>query len=161
MNTNVGFIKSALMFAILLAALTSCAGSPTVPGKRLVGKWHGQDRFSGMSYEEVTKKKVKIQDVETLVIIAPDGKVTGHVGGAEFVGCAVTANRGWFGRLLHIKTDFIIIGEITGAAVPGSEGGTHSINAPFNLTDSSITGSVFVIRTFTYPYPFLKLRLNH
>jgi hypothetical protein len=113
-----------------------------------------------MSREEITMKKVKIQDIDTEVNIVADGRVTGHVGGAEFEGCVVQGNRSWLGRLLHIKTDFIIRGKIGGAVVPDSEGGTHSINAPFNLTDTGIVGSIFVIRTFSYPYPFLRLRLS-
>jgi hypothetical protein len=100
------------------------------------------------------------QGVETVLHISADGKVTGQVGGAELSDCVVDANRGWFGRLLNIKTDFIIRGKIIGAVAIGSESGTNTINAPFNLLDSRIKGTIFITHPFTYPYPFLGLRLS-
>jgi hypothetical protein len=113
-----------------------------------------------MSRAEITEHKVEVQDVETVLNISADGSVSGRVGGAGLSDCVVEANRGWFGRLLHIKTDFIIRGQVVGAVAPGSESGTHTINAPFNLDGMRMAGSVFVVRAFTYPYPFLKLRLS-
>lgn len=162
MNTNPRITRWIAMLAILLPVLTSWAnGSATVPDKRLVGQWHGQNRFGGMNREEITGHKVEIQNVDTELNILADGTVTGQLGGAELIGCVVEANRGWLGRLLHIKTDFIIRGRIKGAVVPGSESGIHVINAPFNLKGTQVAGSIFVIRgAFSYPYPFLNLRLS-
>ena len=161
-NTNLRIAKVMATLAILLPVLTSWAdASATVPDKSLIGRWHGQNHFFGMSRKEIVEKKVAIQYVETKLEISANGKVTGRVGGAELSGCVVEANRGWFGRLLHIKTDFIIRGKIVGAVAPGSEAGIHSISAPFNLNGPHVVGSMFVIHgAFTYPYPFLSLRLS-
>jgi hypothetical protein len=162
MNTNLRIAGLIATLAMLFPVLTSWAnGSATVPDQRLVGHWRGTNQFSGMSYKEITEKKVAIQNVEAVLDISADGSVTGRVGGAELSECVVEANRGWFGRLLHIKTDFIIRGKIVGPAATGSDSGTHLINVPFNLDGTQVTGSIFVIRSaFTYPYPFLKLRLS-
>jgi hypothetical protein len=92
--------------------------------------------------------------------ISADGKATGRIGGAELTNCVVVVNRGWFGRRLHLWTDFIIRGQIVGAVTPGSESGTHPINAPFNFDGTRIGGSMFVIYPVKYPYPFLSLRLS-
>jgi len=159
MTTNPRVTTLLAMLAALLPAFTLLAsGTATISG--LAGQWHGTNHCTGISYEEATQKKVAAQDVETVLHISADGKVTGRLGGAELSECVVEANRGWFGRLLHIKTDFIIQGKIVGAVVPGSESGIHSINAPFNFNDNWIKGSVFVIYPVKYPYPFLSLRLS-
>ena len=161
-------MKTFRPFARLLAALvlvplfTSCAtAGSAVPDQRLIGHWEGQDRFDGMSRDEIVQHRAKVQDVETEFSIAADGRVTGHVGGAELSGCTVESNRGWLGRSLHLKTDFIIRGRLYGAVVPGSEAGIHEINAPFNLVGTRMDGTLFVIRgAFEYPYPTLRLRLD-
>jgi len=84
----------------------------------------------------------------------------GGGGGAELSECRVAENRGWLGRLLHVKTDFIIRGQVVGAAAPGSDSGTHAINAPFNVDGSRMTGTLFVVYPYKYPYPFLSLHLS-
>lgn len=162
MKANFLFTGFVAALALLLSVSTSWAGrSIAVPDQRLVGAWQGQDQFCGMSRKEITGKKVAIQNVEVGLNISADAKVTGHVGGAELSGCVVEANRGWFGRLLHIKTDFIIRGKVVGAVSSGSEGGTHLINAPFNLKSSQIDGTMFLMRgPFACPYPFLRVRLS-
>jgi hypothetical protein len=148
--------------AIPVTVLTSCAiGKPTVPDQRLVGQWHGLDRFNGISYQEIVQHKVEIQMVDTTLNISTNATVTGQVGGAELTDCTVRANRGWLGRFLHLKTDFIIVGKISGSVVPGSEGGTRPINVPFNLQGAQIDGTMFVVYTFKYPFPFLGLRVSH
>jgi len=142
--------------AMLFTVMTLWAGGGfTVPD--LAGQWNGN---SGISYEEATQKKVAPQDVETVLHISADGKATGRIGGAELTNCVVAVNRGWFGRRLHLWTDFIIRGQIIGAVAHGSESGTHSINAPFNFDGTRIGGSIFVIYPVKYPYPFFSLRLG-
>ena len=144
--------------AILLPSFTLLAAETTVSD--LAGQWHGKSHFTGISYEEATQKKIASQDAETVFHVSADGKVTGRIGGAELTNCVVAVNRGWFGRQLHLGTDFIIRGQIVGAVVTGSESGTHPINAPFNLAGARISGSLFVIYPVKYPYPFLSLRLS-
>jgi len=149
----------ATMLAIWLTAFTLWAAEPaTVSG--LAGQWHGRSRFTGISYQEATQKKVATQDIEIVLHISADGTVTGRAGGAELSECVVEVNRGWLARLLHIKDDFIIHGKIIGAVAAGSESGTHTINAPFDLPDGRIKGTLFITHPFIYPYPFLDLQLS-
>jgi hypothetical protein len=159
MNTNPRAAILLAMFAILLPAFTLLA-SETVAVSDLAGQWHGKSHFTGISYKEYTQKKVAPQDVEILLHISAEGKATGQAGGAELSDCVVESNRGWFGRLLHIKTDFIIRGKIIGAVAIGSENGTNTINAPFNLLDNRIKGALFITHPCTYPYPFSDLQLS-
>jgi hypothetical protein len=152
-----------MTLAVLSSVLTSYAGEgAVVPDQRLVGQWHGQNEFYGMSYQEIKGNKVAIQNVETSFNISTNGSVTGRVGGARLSECVVMVNRGWLGRLLHIETDFIIRGMVVGTVAPGSDDGTNDINAPFNFKGPRIKGTVFSVRgPFTYPYPILNLRLEH
>ena len=159
MNMNFRIIRLIATFAILLPAFALVA-SETATVSDLAGQWHGKNRFMGISYEEATQRKIAPQDVEAILHISADGKVTGQIGGAELTNCIVAVNRGWFGRRLHLWTDFIIRGQIVGAVASGSEGGTHPINAPFNYDGTGISGSMFVIYPVKYPYPFLNLRLS-
>ncbi|HEX9045788.1 MAG TPA: hypothetical protein VF988_02075 [Verrucomicrobiae bacterium] len=148
----------ALLATVLLAfaLLASCA--PAVSG--LAGQWHGKHHFTGISYKEATQKKVAPQDVDIVLHISADGKVTGRLGGAQLSDCVVELNRGWIGRMINIKTDYVIRGRIIGAVATGSDTGTNTISAPFNLVDGHIKGSVFAMHPFTYPYPILGLRLS-
>ena len=162
MNTKLCLARLLAALALLLPVFTSFAhGSPAVPDPRLLGQWQGQNRFGGLSRAEIVGRKVAVQYVPTRLNITADGRVSGHVGGAELRDCAVTKNRGCLGRLLHLKTDFIITGKISGSVVPGSADGIHWIDAPFNLRGPQIDGTVFNVRgAFLCPYPFLQLRLN-
>jgi hypothetical protein len=157
MNTRTTIFLTVL--AILALTFTLLA-TETATVSDLANQWHGKSRFTGISYEEATQKKIAPQDVETVLHITTDGKVTGRIGGAELTNCIVAVNRGWFGRRLHLWTDFIIRGQISGAIAPGSETGIHPINAPFNVDGTRMSGSLFVIYPVKYPYPFLSLRLS-
>jgi hypothetical protein len=148
-----------VMLAVWLPVVTALA-TDTTAISNLTGQWHGQSRFTGISYEEATQKKVAPQDVEIVLHIAADGKATGRLGGAELTNCIVTTNRGWIGRKLHLWSDFNLRGQVVGAIAPGSESGIHSIRAPFNFDGTQLKGSVFVIYPVKYPYPFLDLRLR-
>jgi hypothetical protein len=126
----------------------------------LTGQWQGQSRFTGISYQEATQKKVAPQQVEIELHIAADGRVTGRAGGAQLRDCVVEVNRGWLARLLHVKDDFIIRGQLVGVVAAGSANATNTINAPFDLPDGQIKGTLFIIHPIIYPYPFLNLKLS-
>jgi len=161
MKANYRLAQLFAWFALSLPLLTSCApAGVTVPDRRLVGQWRQQARFTGIRYEEAVQEKVATGDIEAVWRISADGQVTGHIGGAELRGCFVAKNRGWLGRRLHIKTDFVIRGQLIGAVAPGSESGSYKISAPFNLDGSQLGGTVFVLRPFSYPYPFLNLKMR-
>jgi hypothetical protein len=148
-----------MMFAILLSAF-SMSAAETAKVSDLASRWHGKSRFTGISNEEATQKKTAPQDVEIELCISADGKATGRIGGAQLTNCVVAINRGWFGRLFHLWSDFVIRGEIVGPVAPGSESGTHPMSAPFNYDGTQISGSVFVVYPGRYPYPFASLGLN-
>ncbi len=159
MKTNSRTLILPTVLAILLST-SSLLAIETTTVSNLAGQWHGKSRFTGISYKEATQKTITPQDVEIVFYISANGKVTGRIGGAELTNCIVAVNRGWFGRRLHLWTDFVIRGQIVGAVAPDPESGTHPINAPFNFDGTRISGSIFVIYPMKYPYPFFSLRLS-
>jgi hypothetical protein len=130
-----------------------------VPDVRLVGHWHGECRFFGMDNKEGSAARGQAGYVQASLTISPDGVAMGWIGGAKLSPCVIESNRGWFGRMLRIKTDFIIRGKIAGRVSPSSADGVYTISAPLDLEGDRLVGSVFVLRGVADPYPFLKLQL--
>ncbi|MFI5357802.1 MAG: hypothetical protein ACHQ4G_10745 [Opitutales bacterium] len=157
-----GDVPGAIPAPVIEPAAVQVLGKlTTVPDRHLVGTWRGRNRFFGLRQEEISSGSVEAKFVEVTLTIEADGRVTGQIGGATLRECTIRANRGRLGRLLHVKTDFIICGKLVGSVAPLSEGGSHVINAPVNLDGGRMTGSVFVLRGgFSNPYPFLKLQLD-
>lgn len=95
--------------------------------------------------------------------ILPDGRVEGMAGGARLTGCSVKKNRGWLGRRLNIKTDYIIRGCLEGAVVPGDSGGMRKIAIPFNIIDGKLTGGLAALTQRWWEccpsWLFIRLRL--
>jgi len=150
-------MKTTLFLGAVMWLATATLALADTP---LAGRWHGNDRFFGLRREEGAATEGVPQYVETDLTISSTGAVTGHIGGAELSGCMLEANRGWLGRLLHIKTDYIIRGKMIGRVSSQSEKGSHVISVPFNLVGNELQGSAFVSGgTFDYPYPFLRLQL--
>lgn len=74
--------------------------------------------------------------------ISPSGAVTGQVGDARLVAGRLTTNRGPVGRLLNIKTDYIIASKLEGPIII-TEGITRpGVKIPLNWTGSEFRGSV-------------------
>ena len=152
MKTTSFFSAGAAVFFALVAL--------SLPDGRLVGQWHGTDRFFGLNHEEGAAFHGEARYLEAQLTISADGTVRCRIGGAELSECTIEANRGWLGRMLHIKTDYIIRGKIAGRISTGSEAGVHRISAPLDFEGDQLAGSVFVIRGgLSYPYPFLRLQL--
>ena len=151
----------ALCAVLHQASLRAQSPGPAVPDPALLGSWHGTDHFFGLNAKEASPDRAGTPFVETALTISAEGKVEGHVGGAQLEDCVLNPNRGWLGRLLHIKTDYILQGKIVGSVCPGSEGGVHDIRAPFDREGDRLDGSIFVMPgTLASPYPFLRLQLE-
>lgn len=98
--------------------------------------------------------------IEINVMIRPDGKVDGKIGNAKFVSCRVRKNRGWLGRKLNMKSDFIVSGgALEGRVVPEDEETRRQFTIPFNIVDGKLKGGFMVLKKWEYPYPLFP-RLN-
>jgi hypothetical protein len=78
------------------------------------------------------------------LMIDKSGEVIGMVGGAMFEGCSVKQNRGWVGRQLGIKTDFLIQGMLKGNTFEKDTILTKNISIPFNIENGELKGSLIL-----------------
>ena len=148
----------------LLATLTATvlAAAP-FPPPELTGTWW-QGEVQAVAESGVAQGEPRL--VEVSITIAADGKVSGKVGTAVLQQCQLQANRGWLGRLLNLKTDYIVRGGyLEGPVWPGDVVTKRSFTIPFNLREGELVGTVMVLQSWRYPHPLthqlhLKKALN-
>lgn len=81
--------------------------------------------------------------VPMVLIIAPDGGVSGAIGDAELVRARFTGNRSWFGRLMRWRTGYLVRGELSRPIEPpGGAGGRFT--APLDARGTQLAGSLFL-----------------
>jgi hypothetical protein len=74
--------------------------------------------------------------------IGDDAVVRGKIGDAILTDGRLKKNRGWIGRNLKVKTDYIVVGKLQGSIV-ASENITRSrIKIPLNLEGEVLRGGV-------------------
>ncbi|MHC4221224.1 MAG: M56 family metallopeptidase, partial [Planctomycetota bacterium] len=96
--------------------------------KEFVGHWKGQAKI----IVNWTKQRRLAIDIEVM----PNGKVTGWVGDSQFKGATLKSNRGWLGKKLNIKTDWMIRGDLVGPVIKNENITREYINLLFNDIDS-------------------------
>ena len=75
--------------------------------------------------------------------------------------CTARHNRGWFGKLLNIKTDYIIKGGyLEGALTSKDSTNIKKFTMPFNIVNGEIKGTVMQIFKWKYPRPLVRVRIS-
>ena len=74
--------------------------------------------------------------------IKPDGSVTGKVGDATLSKARLRRNRRWLGRKLHLKTDYIITGNLDGAIVAGEGIRRERVSIPLHFHGNTFSGGL-------------------
>jgi hypothetical protein len=121
-----------LTVGLVIAGSSSAAAQIVVPG--MVGHWEGNARIIVTWCQQT--------NLPVVVDIRADGTVTGKIGDATFTHGQLRRNRGWLGRKLNIKTDYIITGRLIGPIVR-SEGITRSgIKMPLTFSGGNFTGAI-------------------
>ncbi len=100
----------------------------------LGGVWCGSARIV---VNWTVEKKLGVR-----LAIAPSGDVTGQIGDAQLVAGRLKANRGPVGRMLNIKTDYIVVGKLQGPIIAAEKITRSSVNIPLNWTGSELRGGV-------------------
>lgn len=154
---------NAVLFAFIffgMFAPYSFAGSEWRPPDFVAGTWTGRAEVFAPFKKGTYPSKHPEDWIDIRVNIGEDGRVDGQIGGAKLTGCHVKKNRGWLGRLLNIKSDYIIRdGVIEGRVVPEDEVTQREFTVPFNIVDGQLKGGVMVVKRWEYPYPMFP-RLN-
>jgi hypothetical protein len=82
--------------------------------------------------------------VDVQLNIHESNEISGIVGGAIFEGCSIRNNRGWLGRTLNLKTDYVIRGNLSGKTFSRDTIQVKAISLPFNVDDKVLDGSLFI-----------------
>lgn len=128
-------------FIISITILSACDKS-VVPGN-LSGTYTGKERVI-IRYNRGGQYIYRDDYVVMSLIIDSKGNVSGMVGDATFDGCSVVRNRGWIGRQLGIKTDFLIKGLLKGNTFDKDTIVNKDISIPFNIKNGELKGSLFL-----------------
>jgi hypothetical protein len=100
----------------------------------IVGQWKGHARII-VIWSRQTNLCVTLN-------IRDDATVTGKVGDALLTNGRLKKNRGWMGKNLKVKTDYIVVGDLKGAIV-AAEGTTRPrVKIPLNLNGQTLRGGL-------------------
>lgn len=100
----------------------------------MVGHWEGSAKIIVVWCRQPTLRVV--------VHIEPDGSVSGKVGDALLTKGRLVRNRGWIGRKLNLKTDFLVTGALTGSTVEAEGIKRARVNIPLNFTGTTFVGGL-------------------
>lgn len=127
-------VSRAYFFCIWVCGIPAVIhGGDIFPPPELIGTWEGTSKFSRRGVQELTPVSITI---------LPDGKIEGTAGAARLTRCVVKKNRGWLGKKLNIKTDYIIRGCLEGSVVSHDAGGMRKIAMPFSIRDGTLMGGL-------------------
>jgi len=79
------------------------------------GKWTSRQLVTARLKENNADYSFSKDTVTIQTIINENGSVEGFCGGAKLKDCSISENRGWFGRLFNLYTDYIITGKLIGS----------------------------------------------
>lgn len=129
-------------FLVISIFTISCSENKVVPAE-LSGTYTGKERVI-IRYNNGGQYIFRQDSVLVSLMIDSGGLVTGMIGEAAFEGCKVVQNRGWLGRQLNIKTEYIIRGILTGYTFPKDTIVNKRISIPFNIENGILKGSIFM-----------------
>ena len=125
-----------LVALIAAASVLPAAGSSQSRATRdsMTGVWCGSAR--------IVVDWTRQQNLGVRLEIPPSGAVTGQVGDARLIAGRLDANRGAVGRMLNIRTDYIIVGKLEGPIIASERITRSGVKIPVDWTGSEFRGSV-------------------
>jgi hypothetical protein len=128
-------MRTSLWVSVLLLSLAG--GAVAVAGPPLsafAGEWGG----SCVIVVDWTRQR----ELPVALTIAPDGTVSGTVGDARLVRGRVAINRGWLGRKLNVKTDYIVVGRLEGCVLASEGVCRDGVKIPLWFRDGRLEGGL-------------------
>ena len=120
------------IMSLVYPAAGSSQSNPTLDS--MAGIWCGSARIV---VDWTVQKKLGLR-----LTIDRLGNVTGQVGDAQLTSGRIRVNRGPVGRMLNIKTDYIIVGNLRGPIIAAEGVARSELKIPVNWTGSEFHGSV-------------------
>jgi hypothetical protein len=142
---------------IIICTIAGCNSAVTLEDYPTIGgAWRG---YSG-DFSKPPKPD-SLYPYISLTILR-DGRVEGTDGAAQLKDCIVERNRGSIARWIGVETDYKIEGFLSGkiSADDTTAEIIRDIAVPFTIVRDTLSGTLFIEKPWTYPYPILsKLRL--
>jgi hypothetical protein len=161
---NAKYFYITLISIVLLLFLTqqqSTSATNWTPPQSIVGNWSGKHLVVVRTQTNGKYNFIKSPGaLDFNITIHKDGNVTGTLGTAAFEGCEINKNRGWIGKMLNLKTDFVIKGKLVGAIFPEDPNKNKIISMPVDLENNTLKGSLFQIEGTIDMFPMVDVRLS-
>lgn len=126
--------KPVLLVAAMWLSHDYAQASDGVVNADMVGRWEGN--------AQVIVVWCQRTNLPVVLDIRADGTVSGRIGDATLAKARLKKNRGWLGRKLNVKTDYIIVSDLQGAIV-AREGISRSyVKMPLNFRGGSFVGGI-------------------
>ena len=128
-----GFIVAVVVAASHYDNSLLAQGSEPFPAA-MTGNWAGDaDIFVNWTAQRTLPVKLSI---------AADGAVSGTIGDAVLRNGRLQRNRTALGRALHVKTDWIVVGDFDGDIIRAESIRRESVKVPLNWVDDHFEGGV-------------------
>ena len=126
--------RAVLVWVGVLSVVLSGVVAAQAALPAMCGRWKG-DADIFVNWTKARKLPVEI-------VIAADDRVTGKIGDATILNGRFRPNRGWLGRALHVKTDWIIDGRLGGPIIASENVVREELMMPLNWKGSSFEGGI-------------------
>ncbi len=123
---------SFIVIVFLSTLIVSLADKTDGPTKSMIGDWKGSAR--------IIVTWCRQNNLPLQLRIRENGTVTGSVGDATLKMGKLKRNRGWLGRKLKVKTDYIITGTLEGSIIAAEGIRRSRVKMPVNFDGKEFTG---------------------
>jgi len=96
------------------------------------------------SPELVGTWEAKPGSMDAVFTINPDASVSGRIGDATVINGRVVYDRSWFGRLMHWRTDYLIMGKLSRVVRPSEGVAGDGFAAPLTMRGVGLEGALFL-----------------
>jgi hypothetical protein len=125
-------VAATLMLPIFAPA-TPASSSENLPAA-MTGDWNGTARIIVVWCQQT--------NLPVSLAIKGSGVVGGTVGDATLKDARLKKNRGWLGRKLNLKTDYVIVGRLAGPIIAREDISRSRVSMPLNFAGGRFVGGV-------------------
>src|SRR5207237_3875798 len=118
---------------LLMTAITAHARG-TIVASDMAGHWEGSGRIIVAWCQQLS--------LTVSLDIGWDDTVSGQVGDASVINGKIRRNRGWLGRMLRLRTDYVIKADLAGPIIAAEDISRHGVSIPLDFISGSFVGGL-------------------
>ena len=88
--------------------------------------------------------EAKLGSMDAVFTINPDASVSGRIGEAPLIDGRMIYNRSWFGKFMHWRTDYLIMGRLSQVVRPSERVAGDRFTAPLMPRGVGLEGALFL-----------------